>query len=182
MCSSDLDPDATVSDGEDTFNIFNGDTVDGSAGATEGTDGQGGSGFDEPPDESEGSASASADCNDPPTCSGDAVQCALLRQEFNTGCQDIPGESQLLADLGLTGLDDPSTALGSDSFDLSDDLDLSGFGSGGACVAAIPIILGGIFGTVDVDISLWCGLFEMIGLLMLISASVISLRIIAGGF
>ena len=177
-------PDAQLSDGTNTTNLYNAGTVGGSSGNPSGTDGNvdsGGNPLDgSQGEEGTGSGSASGDCSVPPTCTGDAIQCAILEQQWHSACQDVGTDAGILADTGLTGFDDVEGQLGS-TVDLDTSLDDAGFLGPGACAPDIPMNLG-YFGSYTIPLTDWCPLFSFIGVLVLISGGIVSLRIIAGGF
>ena len=173
--------DLRLSDQGSLTNIYRNSTVNRSAGSPSGSDGSTGAGGQELEPESVGSASVGGSCDVQPTCTGEPIQCAILQQQWLTGCQDVGTESDILADTGLSGLEDPETGLGSDSFDFGSSLDDSGWLGTRTCDIDIPLDVG-FLGAVTIPLSSWCGLIGFIGLLLQVSAGLISLRIVAGGF
>lgn len=55
------------------------------------------------------SASGGGDCNSPPACSGDAVNCAILREQWYTMCSAKAGTDQIHKDLAGDGTQSPPT-------------------------------------------------------------------------
>lgn len=180
-------PDDTIStNAGDTFNIYNNNTVGGSSGPTSGNDesnnGMDPSGNGEGGQGGTGTGAASFTCDVQPACDGDPIQCAILIQNWVTACQDIGTEAEIQAETGLSPFVDPNTALTNDNFDLSTGLDSTGYGVAGACLIDIDLDLGATFGTHTIPLSNWCPIFSFMGVLVLLSASLVSVRIVAGGF
>jgi len=168
-------PDAVVNSDSATTNIFNSSSVTNS---TEPTAAGQQSDGPEAPDDEQGTGSASSSCDVPPSCSGDAIQCAILQQEWESSCQDVGTEGEILADTGLDGY-----AVGDldSEVNLTTSLDGSGFLGAGECSIDIPMDLG-YFGAHTIPLSQWCPFFLFIGTLVLISGGLTSLKILAGAF
>lgn len=89
-----------------------------------------------------GSVSGGGDCNSPPVCSGDAVDCGILREQWQTMCQVKASGDQLHKDLAGDGTQQPPaggqhtgselTGATVDTGDTSQ-LDSSGFGWDSSC-------------------------------------------------
>lgn len=56
-----------------------------------------------------GSASGGSDCNSPPVCSGDAVNCGILREQWYSMCSAKAGTDQIHKDLAGDGTQQPPT-------------------------------------------------------------------------
>ena len=118
--SSPITDPATQVKASDTYVTSNG--ASGSQSTTVNTYGAGGSsvssgqttGNDGPAPASTaatpGSASGGSDCNTPPVCSGDAVMCGVLRQQWYTMCSAKAGTDQLNKDLVGDGTQTPTLA------------------------------------------------------------------------
>lgn len=125
--------------------------------------------------EEEGSASGGETCDEAPTCSGDAIQCAILDQEWRARCPSIDLET-LASDVGLDGEGAPTGTVDAQS------LDAGGFLSGGGqCLADVTIDLSD-WGTVSVPLSDYCYLFVMFGYVVLTCAYLGAARIVSGAF
>lgn len=111
-------------------------------------------------------------CDTPPSCTGDPVQCAILRSNFAQTCQG-ENATQEMADAALGGTTEES----GQEVSLSS-LNTGGFGLGRSCPAPRAYRL---FGAVSltIDISSFCTLAEIVGYLLLMTASFISIRIVS---
>jgi hypothetical protein len=96
-------------------------------------------------------ASGGAACGTAPTCSGDAVQCAILVEQYKTRCPDSFSEGDLQSAIGTATL--PTSTV-----DVSTSLSESGvLATGGACPAPPTIT---VFGeTIELDWISWLCLF-----------------------
>jgi hypothetical protein len=110
-------------------------------------------------------------CTVEPSCSGDAILCAIARQGWATACARAVLSPQQVKDaLGfLTLSDDIEVNVG--------ELDTSGFGLSTECPA--PRTIQVMSAPFTIDMSPFCSLADIIGHLILITASFVSIRIIA---
>ncbi|MCG8456317.1 MAG: hypothetical protein MI919_08545 [Holophagales bacterium] len=171
--------DISVNNNGNNVNVYGSGTVAGSTTPSSGTSQPDGT-IGEDPDEQSGSATSSGSCDVPPSCSGDAIQCAILQQQWESSCQNPGTESEILADTGLTSFTDVDGNLGSTT-DLDTALDDSGWLTTRECMLDVPVDFG-YFGSYTLEFSQWCPLFAFAGVFVLISAGIGSLRIIAGAF
>jgi hypothetical protein len=160
--------DDSLSDGSSTTNIYNSGTVANSSGVPTGGDGNTDpSGNPVDNDQDSGTGTYSGDCSTPPVCSGDAIQCAILRQTWASGCQDVGDDASVLANTGFAAdAGDPNSVLQSDTIDLFTDFDSSGWLGAGACIVDLTVDTG-IAGTITIPLSEWCPLFAFVGKLIL---------------
>jgi len=111
-------------------------------------------------------------CKQEPVCKGGVVMCAIARQGWldNCGKQQLTSE-QVKKSLGyITSLDDGSEV------QLAD-LDTSGYDLPTTCPSPRSYAVAGA--TFRIDLSPFCSIAEIIGNLLLISASFISIRILS---
>lgn len=124
------------------------------------------------------------------SCSGDPIQCAILEQQYLQRCaSEEAGEfespdfsqSQIESALGIGEGD-------SDFSDTVEEADVSGIfddvvsqtGQGATCPADLSLDLA--IGTIPVSLQPLCDLAEMLGILLLILASLVSFKIVQSGF
>lgn len=117
------------------------------------------------------------------TCEGDAVECAVAKatNELNCAFKDKGATvAQILDSSGLTGKEDALKAsLVGDSHDVGSMLQLNQRDLTGSCPAPLTgSVMGASF---DIDLTPMCDLAEILGALLMISAALVSARIIAGG-
>lgn len=182
------EPDAeivsTVDNSTTTYNYYDSTTVSNSSrdpgtsgdNAYDGSDdgsGMNGSGGDGEEGE-ESSVSGGEACDAAPTCSGDAIQCAILDQEWRARCPSIDVET-LASDVGLDGEGAPGGTVDGQS------LDATGFLTGAQCLSDVTIELGD-WGTVTVPLSDYCIYFVMMGYMVLVCAYLGAARIVSGAF
>lgn len=118
-------------------------------------------------------------CDSAPSCSGDAIQCAIARQQHALNCQFDIDEAAITAEaLGVDPEEDGVESLeGEDSiFDISELIDTTPF-LAGSCPAPQTVNLGN-FGTHDIQYTPLCSLAEILSFLVLASAGFLSIRII----
>lgn len=112
-----------------------------------------------------------ASCSSPPSCTGDAIDCAILAASFQASCKaDNPTQEQVDAAMG--GTTDEGTGNETSLADLDD----SGLGVSASCPA--PRSVSVLSSTMTLDLTPFCDLAEIFGNLLLITASFISLRIL----
>lgn len=155
----------------------NGGSTGGSGGINPGANG--GSNSGDP-----NSASGGGTCTDPPVCSGDPIQCAIFYQTWRSRCNtDTSGLGQgtvtsgdLDAAMGKTTLPPPK------SIDLSAGnttaLNSSGYGLPDSSCPA-PLTAHVLSATLVIDFTPFCILARIVGSLVMITATFISLRLIA---
>lgn len=87
-----------------------------------------------------GSASGGASCEAPPECSGDAIQCAQLLQQWRTRCVDQPTEQSVLDAISATDAEKGLEAGPNDgSVQIPTSLDGTAFIGGASCPSAPTI-------------------------------------------
>lgn len=117
------------------------------------------------------------------SCDGDAVQCAIAKAANETNCAFKSTDTSVDDILSAGGLDGKEnalkTSLTATEHDVSSLLEVSSRDLSGSCPAPFTgSVLGGSF---EVDVSPLCDLAEILGTLLMLSAALISARIIAGG-
>jgi hypothetical protein len=158
-----------------TVNFFNSTTVANSE-RDPGTTGQNPFDDGEEEEEGEGEASGGEGCDAPPSCSGDAVLCAVLHQEWLTRCPAEVTNAQIDAQLG----DNP--VIPSTEHDMSSALSQTlVVGSGGECPAPTTVTLPG-GSQIEIDVITWfCSLAERIAPLVMVMAYLVAVMIVARG-
>lgn len=116
-------------------------------------------------------------------CEGDAIQCAIAKATSEISCRFKPTSTTITEILEASGLDGKETALkaslNESTFDVSTMLKGNSRDLTGACPAPFTgSVLGASF---EIDVTPFCTLAGILGLLLMISATVISARVIAGG-
>lgn len=191
------DPDVTIeinNEGDRIVNWFSGGTSAGSARdpGTSGDnpydgndDGSGlnGSGDCEGEDcgEGEGSASGGEVCDDEPVCEGDAIQCAILEQQWRDRCPQEwnAGFSTFAQEVGLPAEGEEGSTLPETAMTLPSSLDDAGWLGGGECPADVHIELSD-WGSISVPLSEWCFVFQLIGAGVMICAYLRGAHILFG--
>lgn len=125
------------------------------------------------------SVSGGLDCSAPPNVVGGPIFRSIILQEWKSRCPDEVTEQEILASSGLD--QETVESLEGDPIDLGTGLDDSGFLGGGSCDIDASFDLG-MFGSHTIPFSQWCGVLALLGNLVLISAGLISARIIGQGF
>ena len=133
-----------------------------------------------------GSGNSSRSCDTPPSCTGDPVQCTILKQEWSSMCYPYRNDGSTI-DPNFTeeilGVQEGQFFDGrTEEIDLASyaTLDQSGYLGAAACPAPDTIqVLGQAF---SIDWSPFCTAAEYLGFLVLIMASILSVRIIMGAF
>jgi len=130
-------------------------------------------------EDTESTYSASA-CGTAPACEGDAIQCAIATQQHEANCL-ITGDGSPITTESLLGAGEATTLEvdPSDQYDISGMLDTSSFVAG-ACPAPRTISVNGQ--DMTIDYTELCNLADILGYLVMFTASIISLRIIGGAF
>jgi len=128
---------------------------------------------------SDESAGGGADCSAPPTCSGDAIDCAVLVQTWRTMCNPSPSDADLEAATGLTTVADPNSIFGeATEVDVSTAFDTSSPYGGGACPPdRVVNILGS---AITIEFSKFCALLQAVGYLVMVAAVMVSSKIVIG--
>lgn len=127
----------------------------------------------------EGSVSGGIACDAPPVCDGDPLMCAAIYQEWRARCPDDLDASDILAAAGLESASEDAFQRGED-VDLSAALDTGGLGWSRECLPDLVISVPA-FGEVVIPFSDFCWLFQLIGTLVVMSATYASYRIALGG-
>ena len=111
-------------------------------------------------------------CDQPLVCDGDAIQCAVLAQVKAQRCasQPIPGQPEL-------GAFAPEESYNVTVDSVDDLLDDSGWLGAGVCPSPYTTTVLGATFTIEFD--LFCQLASIVGALVIFTASIISIRIIA---
>lgn len=160
-------------------NYYNSTTVNGSTASSSSSSGGSSSsssgGSSSSSSSGEGTASGGETCEAAPACTGDAIQCALLNQEWRSRCSFSDYTKEELG-APVDGTD--GSALTNETQDVS--TLFSGItGAGGSCPADIPIDLGD-WGTFTLGLEEFCWVFEAIGYAVLISAWLSAAMIVIG--
>jgi len=139
-----------------------------------------GSGEGEGDGEDTESTFAASACGTAPACEGDAIQCAIATQQHEANCL-ITGDGSPITTESLLGAGEATTLEvdPSDQYDISGMLDTSSFVAG-ACPAPRTISVYGQ--NMTIDYTELCNLADILGYLVMFTASIISLRIIGGAF
>lgn len=176
----------TINNSTSNTTITNYTTASG-ANAGSSNDGQASDGSDtgDGKDKDGNSAGGGGDCAAPPSCSGDAIMCAQLNQQWLQRCSNDKNNNGQpdwtepkdgdgkLADDGKDGT--PGVRTGTVSASL---LDMGGFGGGGSCPSLGTISIEP-FGSFNLDEHDWvCSLVACIHAVMLLLAVVIPIRIL----
>lgn len=130
-------------------------------------------------EDTESTYAASA-CGAAPACEGDAIQCAIATQQHEANCL-ITGDGSPITTEALLGAGEPTTLEvdPADEYDVDGMLDTSSFVAG-ACPAPRTISVNGQ--DMTIDYTELCNLADILGYLVMFTASIISLRIIGGAF
>ncbi|WP_147310571.1 hypothetical protein [Cupriavidus taiwanensis] len=135
--------------------------------------------------ESESTASGGADCTTPPSCSGDAIQCMMVNQQWRTRCDSNQPSS--LSDLGskLVNGQDPVLAAGSSNpfmrqaTAVGGSIDQTAFLSGGGLSDKVVTVSGQ---TITLPFSRLNQYLVWIGHLFVVLSLIGAIRIVLGGF
>lgn len=130
-------------------------------------------------EDTESTFAASA-CGTAPACEGDAIQCAIATQQHEANCL-ITGDGSPITTEALLGAGEATTLQvdPSDQYDISGMLDTTSFVAG-TCPAPRTISVNGQ--NMTIDYTELCNLADILGYLVMFTASIISLRIIGGAF
>lgn len=120
-------------------------------------------------------ASGGTGCDSPPSCSGDAIQCAILEQQWRTRC-DLDGtDANVQAGQDAIADGDNGNTVGTDIVDIQGQLSTQGSVSAG-CLAdqsfAIPVV-----GNFTIPWSSLCGTLEIMGWVVMAFAWAFAARI-----
>lgn len=169
-----------------TYNYYNTTTVGNSsrpAGGSAGGEGEGeGGGTCEGDDcgEGEGSVSGGVTCDTAPSCSGDALECRTILEQWRTRCIEPLGEGDLSAAMGYSA----SEGVGTSEFNASSSIDTELIQGGSMeCPAAPTINFGWPLDTsIELDIVTWfCQLADRIRPLVLIASYLSAIMILLRG-
>lgn len=145
-------------------------------GSTTTTDPQGNTTEEPPPDRS-----ASVSCGESASvnCDGDPINCAILKVLAKQNCDDAdkPLSVEMPDKNTLSRLAGSTPDLPEESLDIAGQIDTAGLGISGQCPAPHQYDLG-IYGSFTIDLSPLCNLAEIIGVLVMITATFISIRIL----
>jgi len=114
-------------------------------------------------------------CSEPPTCSGDAIQCSILLESFKSSCQG-DSATQAMANQAMHGTTGDFSETAGDSITATS-FDSSGLGLGSSCPA--PRSYAVMQSSMTIDLSAFCTIAGYIGHLVLLTSYFISARIIA---
>ncbi|XYI32384.1 hypothetical protein MNJPNG_09500 [Cupriavidus oxalaticus] len=134
--------------------------------------------------ESEGAASGGADCTAPPSCSGDAIQCMMVNQQWRTRCDSNQPSS--LSDLGnqiLAGNDPAKNPANVDQrsvSNISSSIDQATFLQGGGGLADKMVTVGGR--VIALPFSKLNQYLVWLGHVFVVISLIGGLRIVLGGF
>jgi len=162
-------------------NVTNSSTVNNFTGKDSNGDGTpDGTGEGEGEGEDTESTFAASACGTAPACEGDAIQCAIATQQHEANCL-ITGDGSPITTEALLGAGEATTLQvdPSNQYDISGMLDTSSFVAG-ACPAPRTISVNGQ--DMTIDYTELCNLADILGYLVMFTASIISLRVIGGAF
>jgi len=137
-------------------------------------------------------SSVTGDCNagvSAMTCTGDAVQCATLRQAANIACKQKQDELDLKASAIFTkgsavvnGTDPDASSLPSmgnaASVAVPTSLDTAGFAGGGAAFSDVTFTIQGK--SITIPLNKWSSYLEAFRYVMMVIASLVSFRLLSG--
>jgi len=154
------DDSIVTSDGTSstTYNYYNSTTVSNSSrdpGTGGGTGGSGTVGPGGEPEEESGSASGGITCDSEPSCAGDPIQCAILKQQWRTRCVEAPTEPQALEAIGATAGEIDGSEMDAGQVDVTT-LNTSGTLSGSCPVPLNVSVMGQ-----NLSLDIWHGACEM---------------------
>lgn len=141
--------------------------------------------------EDEGSVTGGLTCDSEPVCEGDALQCAIIAQEWRTRCVeaiDTADVESMFADNGdidgdgvSEGANESLPGSESEPTDVSEMFDGAGWLSARSCPATYSVDLGA-FGNIGYSLADACWFFQAIGSLVLVLGAYFSARIVVGAF
>jgi hypothetical protein len=116
-------------------------------------------------------------CGSPPSCTGDALQCAIASQSFKTACLLTPPDPSELTAAAL-GIPVEDREIGEPTIiDVDGEIDTSSFLTS-ACPSPRSI---NVLGTsIVLDYEPFCEIAEIVGNFVLIGAALVSIKIIGG--
>jgi hypothetical protein len=127
------------------------------------------------------SASGGETCEAAPSCDGDAIECALLDQEWRNRCVQSPTDGELGDAFGEVAGDGSSDQpMIPTSAPTLGEIDDSGF-VGSRCPSDVVIHLAGGLPNVTMPLSQWCAWFAGLGSFVLVGAWLTAARIVMGG-
>lgn len=134
------------------------------------------------PECDDGQASGGGSCGAPPSCSGDAVNCAVLYQTYMTRCavEDFHNYSDRQTDFGRDFAASDAVEPEGDGVDPMSMLDGAGWLGGGSCSLPTSITLLEHVYALDEDGAL-CNALSIAGVLVLLFAYVQAARVMFGG-
>lgn len=121
----------------------------------------------------------SGSCGGGFTCSGDAVQCAMAREQHARACQLFDGQSDERAayeaakNAGPVTVPGPTMAITPASFDTSNPL------GAGSCISDVEVVVWG--SSISLPFSTVCGSLEYLRAVLLAVSFLIAIRIVARG-
>ena len=123
----------------------------------------------------EGSVTGGALCDAPPVCDGDALQCAMIAQQWRTRCPDELTETGIEAEVGLPA------EIDHEEHDMSEALSqVVVTGGSGVCPAPPSVALPG-GGSVEITVITWfCELAALLAPLVMIAAYAAGALIVGG--
>lgn len=137
------------------------------------------------------SASGGADCSAPPSCSGDAISCAILRQQWNTRCElQKGGDSASTLGQQIQAGNDPMasqlpTPGKADQVDMSSKFsNVDDMGFVAQCLADldIPLVLPGGSTTLHISTAPLCDIGKLLGYLQMLSTLMLCAYMLKGSF
>lgn len=128
----------------------------------------------------ESSASTSEGCDTPPACSGDAIQCAILTEQWRTRCANVLQETDANVQAGQTAIAAEGSTLEqlgvtTETIDIAGQIEQTAF-LGGSCVSDQTISLGH-YGSFTIPFSSLCGTFNILGNILVALAFIGAARI-----
>lgn len=128
----------------------------------------------------ESSASTTESCDTPPACTGDAVQCAILTEQWRTRCANVLEETDANVQEGQTAIDANGSTLDqlgvtSETVNIAGQIEQTAF-LGAGCVSDQTVSLGQ-YGSFTIPFSSLCSTFNILGNILVALAFIGAARI-----
>lgn len=194
---------STVNNVTTTLNYFNATQVAGSSrdpgstGDNPYDDGPGEGGECDPATEEcgEGSVTGGEFCSEEPICTGDAIQCAIVEQQWRNRCvASLTNDEKTAMFVGLPnddidgdgsseGIAEGMPGSSDEPIDILSDFDSDGWLGGRTCPAIYNVDLPAAFGgVINISLADACFFFQLIGSIVLVMAWFEAAKIVVTGF
>lgn len=178
----------TGSTGSTSGGTTSGGDTGSSGNATSGTDTSGDNGTDDDDDDDDEpnrSASGGDNCDVPPQCDGDPIDCAIVAQSWLARCQsEIPTESVILEQTGLSDVGGVDSI--TEETDILENIsnggawDQTGFGGSAQCPP--PVTINVLGGSVDIEYDHICSFVTLLRPFVLLVGGLMAFTIVIGIF